>query len=86
MVNIDINRKLIYYVNMWNCLYIKEVRRRMALSAEARKARAAYMREWRRKNPGKQKEYDAKKWERKAEMLKMARQEEKESDDVLQDV
>lgn len=58
----------------------------MALSAEARKARAAYMREWRRKNPGKQREYDAKKWERKAEMLKMARQEEKESDDVLQDV
>lgn len=58
----------------------------MELSAEARKARAAYMREWRRKNPGKQREYDAKKWERKAEMLKMARQEEKESDDVLQDV
>lgn len=36
------------------------------MTPEAKKARAKYLREWRRKNPDKQKEYDARKWERKA--------------------
>ena len=35
------------------------------MTKEARAARAKYMREWRKKNPEKQREYDAKKWERK---------------------
>ena len=55
----------------------------MALSPEARKARALYMREWRRKNPEKQREYNEKKWERKAAKMK---KEEQESSNVLQDV
>lgn len=38
----------------------------MAMTPEARAARAKYMREWRKRNPEKQREYDAKKWERKA--------------------
>lgn len=42
----------------------------MALSAEARAARAKYMREWRRKNPDKQREYAERQWERKAEQAK----------------
>lgn len=37
------------------------------MTDEAKVARAQYMREWRKRNPGKQKEYDARKWERKAE-------------------
>ena len=36
------------------------------MTDEAKEARAAYLREWRRKNPDKQKEYDARKWERRA--------------------
>ena len=36
------------------------------LSVSAREARAAYKREWARKNPGKNKEYVARYWERKA--------------------
>lgn len=43
------------------------------MTPEAKKARAKYLREWRRKNPEKQKEYDARKWERKAEKLKADR-------------
>ena len=42
----------------------------MTMTAEARAARAKYMREWRKKHPEKQREYDAKKWERKAALLK----------------
>ena len=41
-----------------------------ALTPEARAARARYMREWRRKNPDKQREYEAKKWENKAAQIK----------------
>ena len=40
------------------------------LSKEAKAARAAYMREWRKRNPEKRREYDAKRWERKAEQAK----------------
>ena len=36
------------------------------LSEAARKARAAYKREWTRKNPEKNKEYVARYWERRA--------------------
>jgi hypothetical protein len=32
------------------------------------------MREWRKKNPDKQKEYDAKKWERKGEQIRQERE------------
>jgi len=39
------------------------------MTREARAARARYMREWRRKNPEKQREYDARKWERKAQQI-----------------
>ena len=46
----------------------------MAMTAEARAARAKYMREWRKKNPEKQREYDAKKWERKGQQIKAERE------------
>ena len=36
------------------------------MTAEARAARARYMREWRKRNPEKQRQYSAAKWERKA--------------------
>lgn len=42
----------------------------MTMTPEARAARAKYMREWRKKNPEKQREYDARKWERKAAEIK----------------
>lgn len=38
----------------------------MELTPEARKKKAEYLREWRAKNPGKQREYDQRKWEKKA--------------------
>ena len=44
------------------------------LTPEARAARAKYMREWRKKNPEKQREYDAKKWERKGQQIKAERE------------
>lgn len=44
------------------------------MTPEARAARAKYMREWRRKNPEKQREYEAKKWERKADKIKAERE------------
>ena len=46
----------------------------MAMTPEARAARARYMREWRKKNPEKQREYDAKKWECKAAEIKKERE------------
>ena len=46
----------------------------MALSPEAKLARAKYMREWRKKNPDKQREYNARKWERKAEQARQERE------------
>lgn len=45
------------------------------LTQEAKAARAAYMRAWRRKNPEKQREYDAKRWEREGEKIKQIRRE-----------
>ena len=44
------------------------------MTPEARAARAKYMREWRKKNPEKQREYDAKKWERKGAAIRKARE------------
>lgn len=38
----------------------------MTLSKEAKKSRAEYMKEWRRKNPEKNKEYIARYWNNKA--------------------
>lgn len=46
----------------------------MRMSPEAKAERAKYMREWRRKNPDKQREYEAKKWERKAEQARKERE------------
>lgn len=40
------------------------------MTQEAKAARAAYMREWRKKNPEKVREYEARKWERRAEKEK----------------
>lgn len=39
------------------------------MTPEARAVRAAYMREWRRRNPGKERAYNVKKWERKAQQI-----------------
>ncbi len=44
------------------------------LTKEARAARAAYMREWRRKHPEKQREYDAARWERRAAQIRAERE------------
>lgn len=46
----------------------------MAMTAEARKARAAYLRQWRKKNPGKQREYDQRKWESKGAAIRAQRE------------
>ena len=43
------------------------------MTPEARAARAKYMREWRKKNPEKQREYNAKQWERKAAQIRAER-------------
>lgn len=51
----------------------------MQLTKEARAARAAYMREWRKKNPEKQREYDAAKWERKAAQHRYCEKEAREA-------
>lgn len=45
----------------------------MAMTPEARAARAKYMREWRRKNPEKQRKYDVGKWERKGQQMREER-------------
>ncbi len=45
------------------------------MTPEARAAKAAYMREWRKKNAEKAKEYEARKWERKAAELKRQKEE-----------
>lgn len=38
-----------------------------SISDQAKRQRAAYYREWRRKNPGKASQYQRKYWERRAE-------------------
>lgn len=45
-----------------------------ALTKDARAARAEYMRAWRKRNPEKQREYDAKKWERKGAQIRQERE------------
>ena len=42
------------------------------MTKEAKAARAKYMRERRKKNPDKQREYNARKWERKAQQIREA--------------
>ena len=44
------------------------------MTKEARAARNAYMREWREKNPEKQREYTARKWEKKAAEIRTERE------------
>lgn len=41
----------------------------MALSEAAKRAKAAYLKEWKRKNPEKQRQYVEAYWERKAAQL-----------------
>ena len=43
------------------------------MSIKARKTRAAYMREWRKKHPDKEREYKARYWERIAEQKEAAK-------------
>lgn len=66
----------VYYTyNNYNTQYTEHTEREVTnMTPEARAARAKYMREWRKKNPEKQREYNAKKWERKAQMLKEQKQ------------
>lgn len=59
----------IEHIKHTGCIEHREVTQ-MALTGEARKARAAYLRQWRKRNPGKQKEYDQKKWEKKAAAIR----------------
>ena len=44
------------------------------LTKEARAARAKYMREWRKKNPDKEREYNARKWEKKGAQIRAERE------------
>lgn len=44
------------------------------MSKEAKAARAAYMREWRKKNPEKKKQYEEAQWERKAKLMKQEKE------------
>lgn len=46
----------------------------VTMTPEARAAAARYMREWRRKHPEKQREYNARRWERKAQQFKAERE------------
>lgn len=57
----------------------------MAMTPEARAARAKYMREWRKKNPGKQKEYTAKTWERKGQQIREEREAASNGNEQIQD-
>lgn len=50
------------------------------MTAEARAARAKYMREWRRKNPDKAREYEAAKWQRRADRTKAEREAAREAE------
>lgn len=43
------------------------------MTTAAKKERAKYMREWRKKNPEKARKYEEKKWERRAERAAMER-------------
>lgn len=52
-----------------------EIRRYVPMTTAAKKSRAKYMRDWRKKNPGKQKLYTEKMWERKAEQERLAKAE-----------
>lgn len=44
------------------------------MSKEAKAARAAYMREWRKRNPEKKKQYEEAQWERKAKLMKQEKE------------
>ena len=44
------------------------------MTPEAKLARAKYMREWRKKNPEKNKEYKARHWEKKAQQIREERE------------
>lgn len=44
------------------------------LSLEAKSARAAYLREWYRRNPDKNREYMARYWEHKAKQIAVQRE------------
>ena len=43
------------------------------MTKEAKAARAKYMREWRKKNPDKEREYNARKWEKKGQQIREER-------------
>jgi len=47
----------------------KQAKEQFKMPDEARKARAEYMREWRKRNPGKQSEYNRRYWIRKVKEL-----------------
>jgi hypothetical protein len=47
----------------------KPTKEQFKMSDEARKAKAEYMKEWRKRNPGKQAEYQERYWLRKAKEL-----------------
>ena len=47
----------------------------MAMTPEAKVARARYMREWRKRNPEKQKEYMENMWQKKADQREQEREE-----------
>ena len=57
----------------------EKVRNEMKLTPEARAARAAYRREWRKKNKDKEREYEARKWERKARQIREERERENQT-------
>ncbi|MEE5991779.1 MAG: hypothetical protein V3G42_00915 [Oscillospiraceae bacterium] len=49
-----------------------EIEIEIEMSPEAKSAKAEYLREWRKKNPGKQREYNARSWEKKARAMQPA--------------
>ena len=51
----------------------KRGKKMIELTKEARAARAKYMREWRKKNPEKEREYTARKWEKKGQQIREER-------------
>ena len=55
------------------------------MTPAAKLARAQYMREWRKKNPEKQREYNARKWERKAQQIAAEREAAQNGNEQVQD-
>ena len=70
--DMDIFVHIVYntYKEYIHARHIKQTERRPCMTAEAREARNAYLREWRRQNPDKVKQQRERYWNRQAEKMR----------------